>query len=785
MVVFENNSIILLIVRCISLWYSQAKLVELMHATSLRWKMPGRGRPRKVPQLSDSDFVGSRQQATGLEDGATENDLSVVGTDIVSDHCANCPRVDPSTSPSRHQVPGLVDTRIKPSMRMRGSDLKETCVRANSSSENSASAAVPVTRRSPRKAVPSFSEEAICQVSTVPFDLAPGNSNLKRGASSQTSVTCSSPRKKALCTDGGKGCVSIIQNPLAQAKAFSSVDCVKPSAAVTRTSPRKCAARSEKEIARVETVLNPLILGGSASKEECIQSPPTPDSQTPLLSPVSKCFEHPVMGRPPPTPPKRSASPISGPKPESSFLVGDVVWARAVGYPWWPAMLIYEPDTGRFCDSKNRLHVQFFGEKVERAWATGNSTRPFLSKDDIPTFKDACSGKSRHSVTIQRSWILAGEQAEEAMKLDRFTRRGRFTCAFTQPPPKSSPVKSLPSTSCEVTKNLSVSDPLGRKRAHTDDMSPVHPSKKAKILSTTIPDDSSSSICIPALDDSATITSDQVAAKGKKPRSSGKHWLHQLHVCLVCGDGAKPDDMMVCTGGCGGQFHLECLGLCAIPSEFMCDECTTGISSCGVCRGNSGVLKSCASSGCSKQYHIDCLLNFASTKWLSKTRFICPLHSCQSCSGRDGRMDRCARCPTVFHSSAECLQAGYRRLNDTSIICLRHQSLPQPIHLQYCYECGHTGTDRLNCGYCPQSIEPTCLPNAEDGGPTVSIGSSPGNSTEGNDDKVSAEAQPTKSLGKKSAPKWVCSDCRSGTSLHFGDIVHCKIGMYRWDAKAQ
>lgn len=539
-----------------------------------------------------------------------------------------------------------------------------------------------------------------------------------------------------------------------------------------RSSPRKEAGSPRKRDDDLPCgISNPLLLSSQSKKEGeetiVVACPPTPDITSQVLSSVSTCLEQTVLGAHPPTPPKVSAvsSPaelVSSPKPDNSFLVGDIVWAHAVGYPWWPAMLIYDPDTGLFSDSKGRLHVQFFGEKVERAWATAKGTKSFVSSKDIGTFREATDGKKR-GAGLERSWHLACQQADEALKLDRFARRSKFTCDFTQQTQEKSPTKSQPSTSCEVTKNVSVLDPQARKRALSlpDDAAALHPSKKAKLVrsaSTSIPPEEPAVMCSGDSD-----KSESAGLKTKKPRSVGKRWLHELHVCLVCGDGSNPEEMVACGGGCGGQFHLECLGLRVAPPSFTCDECTRGISSCGVCRQSSGDLKTCSASGCSKQYHLECLRTFPSTKWPGKTRFVCPLHTCETCCGKDGRMDRCARCPAVFHSTGECLQAGYRRLNDTSIICLRHQSTPQPIHLQYCYECGHTGTVRLNCAFCPQSIEPSCLPDGEN---QASSESTPGDVVE--------------SAPRKQNPvKWICSDCQSGSSLHFGDIVHCKIGVYR------
>ena len=51
----------------------------------------------------------------------------------------------------------------------------------------------------------------------------------------------------------------------------------------------------------------------------------------------------------------------------SSLRLGDVVWAQLEGYPFWPGMLINDPDVGvheRAADA----HVQFFDKRPSRAW---------------------------------------------------------------------------------------------------------------------------------------------------------------------------------------------------------------------------------------------------------------------------------------------------------------------------------------------------------------------------------------------------------------------------------
>ena len=667
-----------------------------------------------------------------------------------------------------------------------------------------------------------------------------------------------------------------------------------------RKSPRKLGgacgsvSRSPSKTSPVPAINTTLTLAAvdldvgeaNASSVESLPSPPSPASQLNMFH--SECSSpEAVPDLPPLTPPKPASgiSPVkeTSPMKSDSCLVGDVVWARVPTYPWWPAMLSYDPNLGQYRDTKNRLHVQFFGERVERAWIASTSTQPFHAHEQLMTFKDACPVKRRRSVGIQRSWSLALRQATEAVQMDRFARRDKFTVNYDATRQRTKPSSSLASplvsqTPCEVTPDGSVQDPHAKKRTHNTpspkksqnpasangfrtgvcsakkprsrsssavlsalshgrngssgpDGTPVKRSRKstASDVQERTPrrrpqsHSSSSKADLPASPSSVSDVAADYSADpslsaggggkdGKKARRSvGKYWLHELRVCPVCErDTVGSDDVVACTGaGCGSKFHLACLGMCTLPADFNCDECTLGVMSCGVCRTNTGELKTCASAGCLKKYHADCLRGFPAVKWPSKNRFICPLHTCGTCNGNTGRMDRCARCPAVFHSTQECLQAGYRRLNETSIICLRHQAVLPPVHLQYCYECGHTGTERLNCAYCPQSIEPGCLSPAASAAVAAAsrasstdcaatTGAASGAATapapllnssaeeeEDNtpppepDQVLQQQTTPKKSATKQMGPTWVCSDCKSGSSLHFNDIVHCKIGKYR------
>ena len=54
--------------------------------------------------------------------------------------------------------------------------------------------------------------------------------------------------------------------------------------------------------------------------------------------------------------------------------IGEIVWAKLEGYPWWPSMICNHPNSERFQmedsdnDGEEKVHVQFFGEPPSRDW---------------------------------------------------------------------------------------------------------------------------------------------------------------------------------------------------------------------------------------------------------------------------------------------------------------------------------------------------------------------------------------------------------------------------------
>ncbi|XP_077136304.1 histone-lysine N-methyltransferase NSD2 isoform X2 [Ranitomeya variabilis] len=225
-------------------------------------------------------------------------------------------------------------------------------------------------------------------------------------------------------------------------------------------------------------------------------------------------------------------------------------------------------------------------------------------------------------------------------------------------------------------------------------------------------------------------------------------------VCLLC---EKTGDLVLCEGLCFSAFHLSCLGRSERPNgPFQCEECTSGIHSCFICKKKDGDVKRCTASNCGKFYHGSCLQMYPNAIIDGKT-VRCPLHRCASCLMPQrsctrvvkAKLTRCVRCPVAYHVGDSCISAGCTVISPYSIICSAHfvakkgKSHHAHVNICWCFVCSKGG-NLLCCESCPAAFHPDCL-NIEMPNGT-----------------------------------WFCNDCRAGKKPRFQDIIWVKLGNYRW-----
>uniref|UniRef100_H3DES3 Histone-lysine N-methyltransferase NSD3 n=1 Tax=Tetraodon nigroviridis TaxID=99883 RepID=H3DES3_TETNG len=274
-------------------------------------------------------------------------------------------------------------------------------------------------------------------------------------------------------------------------------------------------------------------------------------------------------------------------------------------------------------------------------------------------------------------------------------------------------------------------------------------------------------------------------------------------VCQICE--AYGEGLVVCEGDCSRQFHLECLGLTALPEgRFTCLECLNGKHPCFSCKTAGREVTRCSVSGCGCFYHEDCVRKLLGTTSSPGGGFCCPQHICSTCClERDlqraskGRLMRCIRCPVAYHTGDSCVAAGSVILTHHIMICSSHEERPPHlprVNVSWCFLCARgllvqDLTDTILSSYAYKSHYLLTESNrAELKLPMIPSPSSATKKNVGKDaggkllccDSCPASFHPECLEMEMPEGPWSCSDCRAGKKPHYKQIVWVKLGNYRW-----
>ncbi|XP_061103895.1 histone-lysine N-methyltransferase, H3 lysine-36 specific [Conger conger] len=262
-------------------------------------------------------------------------------------------------------------------------------------------------------------------------------------------------------------------------------------------------------------------------------------------------------------------------------------------------------------------------------------------------------------------------------------------------------------------------------------------------------------------DDSSSSTKEGASAgegalstNKRPPGEKGGAASMKENVCQVC---EQTGELLLCEGQCCGAFHLRCIGLSDTPQgRFLCQECTSGVHTCFVCKKPGPDVRRCVIPVCGKFYHGECIAKHAPTTPLGRG-FRCSLHVCLCCyitnptspSVSKGRLTRCVRCPVAYHANEFCMPAGSVVLANNSFLCPNHFTPRrgcrnhEHINVSWCFVCSEGGS-LLCCESCPASFHQECL----------------------NMDMPEGS--------------WYCNDCRAGKKPLYRELVWVKVPRYRW-----
>ncbi|XP_036113485.1 histone-lysine N-methyltransferase NSD2 isoform X2 [Molossus molossus] len=129
------------------------------------------------------------------------------------------------------------------------------------------------------------------------------------------------------------------------------------------------------------------------------------------------------------------------------YSIGDLVWSKVSGYPWWPCMVSADPLLHSYTrlkgqkKSARQYHVQFFGDAPERAWMFEKSLVAFEGEGQ---FEKLCQESARQAPTkaekikllkpisgkLRAQWEAGLLQAEAAAAMSVEERKAKFTFLY-------------------------------------------------------------------------------------------------------------------------------------------------------------------------------------------------------------------------------------------------------------------------------------------------------------------------------------------------------------------
>uniref|UniRef100_A0A3Q2PAE4 Nuclear receptor binding SET domain protein 2 n=1 Tax=Fundulus heteroclitus TaxID=8078 RepID=A0A3Q2PAE4_FUNHE len=490
-----------------------------------------------------------------------------------------------------------------------------------------------------------------------------------------------------------------------------------------------------------------------------------------------------------PTAVSEPTEPIREERP-ARFSVGDLVWTKVSGYPWWPCMVTTDPELNSHFKPKQKgllYHIQYFGDAPERGFVFEKNMVSFTGEEQylelsqrskVPATSSAHRKykgfKPAPSVprNLQVQWNMGVIQAKEALSMSPDKRLDNFGFIYDgdgphlnplileklKPDPSSDAHRETESRLGQDVSSSSVSSPTGPRlrawRSQSADgeenrMGRTRPQPPRPRREGPLPVPTPRSVSVFKTSSPVILGSD-LSSEWKQRTGSTLCSASFLQICEVAGE-----DLVSCEGQCCGMFHLHCLGLTLKPDDNFCFA-SPGLHSCFICKQSEAELRRCHVPHCGKFYHEGCVRLNPLTVFDNKG-FRCPLHTCLSChygsrtkhKATKGRLMRCLRCPVAYHVGDLCVAAGSETITNAAIICTNHfnakkgYSHHSHVNVSWCFVCSKGG-QLLCCESCPAAFHPDCLNIAMPDG------------------------------------SWFCNDCRAGKKPKYRDIIWVKLGTYRW-----
>uniref|UniRef100_A0A671SP78 Histone-lysine N-methyltransferase NSD2-like n=1 Tax=Sinocyclocheilus anshuiensis TaxID=1608454 RepID=A0A671SP78_9TELE len=500
-------------------------------------------------------------------------------------------------------------------------------------------------------------------------------------------------------------------------------------------------------------------------------------------------------------------------QPRVQFSVGDVIWAKVSGYPWWPCMITTDPEinirTGLL------YHVQYFGNAPERGYVFEKSMVTFSGKHQYQSLSRSTklpidiSGRKRAIPRkFREQWETGVSQATEALGLLIQERLAKFSFVYENGKAQFNPrmLQEL-----QAQRNQGPQQDQDRESQELVSLTPPDSTHSSPNSTTTTtipglfshPTDSSTSTgknTLPKKAPKTSVKGDQhgTILKWKKTEASSakdvpgstvqvamraRVAFSSYVVCCtfmiitvpqVCEQ--TGEDLVMCEGQCCASYHLHCIGLDQSAEKVLCSACSSGVHVCFTCKKSEGEVRRCCVLHCGRFYHEACV-RLSALSVFENRGFRCPLHTCLSChySGRGagkatkGKMMRCLRCPVAYHVGDLCVAAGSEMITSSAIVCTNHfrpkkgYSHHSHVNVSWCFICskGLPESDARASSW-------AFLFFFSLRGRLLCCESCP------------AAFHPDCLNIAMPDGSWFCNDCRSGKKPKYRDVIWVKLGNYRW-----
>ncbi|XP_022100665.1 daf-12-interacting protein 1-like isoform X2 [Acanthaster planci] len=103
----------------------------------------------------------------------------------------------------------------------------------------------------------------------------------------------------------------------------------------------------------------------------------------------------------------------------TKFAEGSIVWAKMQGFPWWPAMIEEDPDTGTYMEQEDEnaypthYHVVFLDRNVSRTWLKSTFIKKYNIGEDEQTYAKGRDYKHQVSQAVARANMALSMNIQE------------------------------------------------------------------------------------------------------------------------------------------------------------------------------------------------------------------------------------------------------------------------------------------------------------------------------------------------------------------------------------